>query len=172
MHKPAIIQLLNQVINVFWSVFAFVPIIWFWTIVGINHWFIVFLGIAIACSMMPNKFLEKVQISSNLMVYEKFGVKFIRKFVQNGDWVKSFSYGTANSQIRNTLQAYNCLNTVAMYERFHWLCFVFFVSSAFYAFVWGHVLLGMWITVANIVYNVTSILLQQYNRLRLNRLIK
>ncbi len=172
MHNPPIIQLFNQFINVFWSLFAFAPIIWFWKMVGINHWFIFFLAIAIACSLIPRKLLEKVRISDDLVVYERFGVKFIRKFVQNGDWIKSLPSSASKPQIRNTLQAYNYLKTVAMYERFHWMCFAFFLNSAFYAFLCGYVLLGIWITVANIIYNVTSILLQQYNRLRLNGLIK
>ncbi|MCB0710093.1 MAG: hypothetical protein KDC15_11960, partial [Chitinophagaceae bacterium] len=59
------------------------------------------------------------------------------------------------------------LSTIAMNERFHWMCFVFFMLSSIYAFTQGIILLGFLMFLANIPYNVASLLLQQYNKLRI-----
>lgn len=59
-----------------------------------------------------------------------------------------------------------------MYERFHWFGFVFFLESAIYALFSGLSLFAIWITATNAIYNITSILLQQYNRIRIDRLMK
>ncbi|WP_390937533.1 glycosyl-4,4'-diaponeurosporenoate acyltransferase CrtO family protein [Parapedobacter soli] len=128
--------------------------------------------IAVLFSVLPQKVLQQLTIGNNQTVYEKWGVKFIRKFVQDGDWIKSWSNGSLPLRIGNKFQARRYLTTIAMYERFHWTCFMFFAGTAVYAIIIGHVWISLWITVTNIAYNVTSIMLQQYNRLRINRLYK
>lgn len=166
------VQVLNQFINVFWTIFAFIPIFWLWATVGINHWFYTILGIAALFLLMPQKMLTQFKLRKSRKAYEKMGVKFIRKLAQDGDLVKSLSNATSPSKINNRIQAQKYLSTIAMYERFHWLCFIFFTGSAVYAFVCEFIWMGIWIILANIVYNLSSIMLQQYNRLRLGFLQK
>lgn len=163
---------LNQLINLFWTGLAFIPIWIFWWNAGINQFFWGFLGAAVIFSILPEKLLKMVQLSNNQKFYEKLGVKIIRKFVQNGDWMKSSSGKMYNPAINNISKAKTYLKTINMYERFHWLCFIFFFFSSIYTICMGEIMLGFSIFLCNLIYNVTVICLQQYNKLRILNLLK
>ena len=143
----------------------------FWLGEGLTTWFYIFGGISIISLFLPARLL---QISSNPKFYEDIGVRFIRKFVQDGDLVKRFiKKGKPQySIIKNKTNALSYGSTIVMYERYHFLCFVFFLLTAFYAVYTGKYSLGLIIIMANIVYNICPILLQQYNRARLLKLRK
>lgn len=166
------IRVLNQTLNGFWTLFAFAPVLWFWVTAGPDHWLYIFLGTALLFSLLPRKLLHQFRIGNRRAIYEKMGVRFMRRFIQDGDWVRSLSDISMPWRIGNAEHAYKYLTTVDMYERFHWMCLVFFTESAVYAFMRGYVLIGVWMMATNIIYNVMSIMLQQYNRLRLHRLFK
>ena len=109
-------------------------------------------------------------LSSNRRFYEKIGVKQIRKFVQNGDLVKSITPKPKQQVVNNLSQAQRYMKTIAMYERFHWVCFAFFLLTAILCFYEGRVEPGLMIMAANLLYNAGSILLQQYNKIRIRKL--
>lgn len=167
-----ILKLLNQLINIFWTVFGFTPVLWFWIKVGANYWLYIFLFLALVFSILPQKLLVQFNIGRSRKIYERCGVKTIRKYVQDGDWINSLSNKTSSSRFGDLINVKKYLTTIATYERFHWFCFIFFLGSAIYAFFLGLTLFGIWITATNVIYNTTSILLQQYNRIRIDRLIK
>ena len=98
------------------------------------------------------------------------GVKSIRKFVQNGDIVNAMTDKQKHASIKGRSQAKQYLKTIAMYERFHWICFTFFLLTAISCFLKGYVKLGVAVTAANLLYNLGSILLQQYNGIRIRRI--
>ncbi len=64
------------------------------------------------------------------------------------------------------------LKTIDMYERFHLICGCFFLLTSIHAFACGAWLAGGLILAANGIFNVAAIILQQYNRLRIHRLLR
>ena len=164
-------EILNQFINFFWTILCFVPVIYFWAITSIHLYFYLFLAVAAVVGMMPKKALNLLLLSSNRKFYEKIGVKSIRKFVQNGDIVAGMTGNQKNKVIKGPSQVKGYLNTIAMYERYHWTCFSFFLLTSIYCFFSGYLVLGLLIIVANLLYNITSILLQQYNKIRIGKMM-
>ncbi len=158
-------QLANQLLNIFWTGLCFTPLVWYWYKQGLNIWWYIFSAIAILVAFLPKKNIEKLDFFKYRKQYEKWGVKFIHRFVQDGHWANQFKKGSR--VIKDVRQAKQYLTTIAMYERFHWMCFVFFLLSSIHAFIQGVIYLGCLMFLANIPYNVASLLLQQYNRLRI-----
>ena len=163
-------EVLNQLINLFWTALCFTPVVWFWIREGFNLYFYMYLAIALLIGILPEKILKLFLFSSSGKFYEKLGVKSIRKFVQNGDIVNSLTDKQKHASIKGKLQAKQYLKTIAMYERFHWICFTFFLLTAISCFLKGYVKLGVAVTIANLLYNLGSILLQQYNSIRIKRI--
>jgi hypothetical protein len=114
--------------------------------------------------------LNRLMLSSSRKFYERVGVKFIRKFVQNGDAVKSMVNNRNRFIINGVFQAQQYLKTIAMYERFHWVCFTFFLLTAIRCFFNGYFKLGLAISATNVLYNLSTILLQQYNKIRIKKI--
>lgn len=156
---------MNQAVNFFWTILCFIPVIGFWFGEGLTAWFYIFAGIGIFSLLLPARLL---QLSSNPKFYEGIGVRFIRKFVQDGDIVKRFikKRDPQYRVIKNKANALRYQNTILMYERYHLLSFVFFLLTALYAIYNGEYFSGLIIILADIIYNVCPILLQQYNRAR------
>jgi hypothetical protein len=162
---------MNQAVNFFWTILSFIPVMGFWLGEGITTWFYIFGGISIISLFLPELIL---QLSDNPKFYEGIGVRFIRKFVQDGDLVKRFiKKGKPQSNIiKNKTNALSYGSTIVMYERYHFLCFVFFLLTTFYAVYTAKYPLSLIIIMANIIYNICPIMLQQYNRARLLKLRK
>jgi len=164
-------EIANQFINFFWTILCFAPVLYFWMISGINLYFYLFLLIAFIVGVLPKKILDLFLLSTNKKFYEKLGVKKIRKLVQNGDFVRTLGGGQTNQVIKGPSQARQYLKTIAMYERYHWICLVFFLLTTIYSFLKSYFALGFSIIAANLLYNVSSILLQQYNRIRITKVM-
>ncbi|HEY0432796.1 MAG TPA: hypothetical protein VGC95_02915 [Chitinophagaceae bacterium] len=163
-------ELLNQLINFSWTILCFLPVISFWWQLGPNACLWIFIGIAIIFGLLPRKLLHRFQFSHRKQFYEKLGVKLVRRVVQNGDLVNSSPGHRRTIRSHETARVY--LNTIAMYERFHWLCLVFFSLTMIYAICVADVWLALAILVANVVYNFCPLLLQQYNRIRIERVLQ
>jgi hypothetical protein len=164
-------ELTNQSINLFWTVSCFSPVIIFWFRRGPNGWFWLFLGISLVVTFLPEKILRLFQLSNKRKFYENLGVRFIRKLVQDGEIAKTTNIRQGSFRIHNIKQARGYLRTIAMYERYHWLCLIFFLLTAIYALRIGYTSLAGWITLANLLYNGCSLLLQQYNYLKIQKII-
>ena len=162
----------NHIINFFWTAIAFYPVVKYWYINGIDHFFIPGISISILISILPKKIYALLQFSNKRSFYEKLGVKTIRRFVQNGEWAKRATAGKDFTLIKNLETAKKYLTTIEMYSRFHWVCFLFFTFSSMHAFFTGRVLAALIILLANILYNCTAILLQQYNKMRIESVLK
>lgn len=170
--KPYKRDILNQIINFFWTALCFTPVFWFWFQEGIdNIYFYVFLSVALLFGVLPGKILSKLALSADKKVYEKYGIKFIRKFVQNGDMVNSHAKTSGATSIKNKVQARKYLKTIAMYERYHWICLIFFLLTSIYSVLNRHFLFGFSILAANLLYNLIPIFLQQYNKIRINKIV-
>ena len=160
-------ELLNQLINFFWTILFFAPVLLFWINEGINLYFYLSIAFALILGILPEKILNRLMLSSNRKFYERLGVRFIRNFVQNGDAVKAMTNTRNRFIIHGVFQAQQYLKTIAMYERFHWICFTFFLFTAIRCFFTGNFKLGLAISAANVLYNLSTILLQQYNKIRI-----
>jgi hypothetical protein len=146
----------NQVINFSWTILAFFPVCFYWWNQGVDWAFYAFLAVSLIAGCLPQKIYNQLSMGTDPAAYINLGVRTIRKFVQDGGFK------------RNKLQGMRSyLNTIAMYERYHFICLVFFKCSSVYACLHEHIILGLLIFLVNVVYNVCPILLQQYNRLRI-----
>ncbi len=164
-------DILNQIINLFWTILCFAPVFLFWYKEGIaSSYFYISLGVALLFAFLPENFFYKLALSADNKTYERYGIKFIRKFVQNGDIVNSKTKSISASSMKSKAHAHQYLKTIAMYERFHWVCLIFFLLTGVYGFVTGHFLLAFSIFIANILYNLIPIFLQQYNKIRIGKI--
>lgn len=161
----------NHIINFFWSIIAFYPLISHWYVTKIDNWFILGISASILLSFLPEKCYAFLQLSDNRNFYEKLGVRIIRKFVQNGDLAKKMPDKKEHTIIESNNEAKKYLLTIAMYERFHWACFSFFIFSAIHAFCTVKITIAVIILAVNILYNVSAILLQQYNKIRIRKIL-
>jgi hypothetical protein len=161
---------MNQAINFFWTIICFIPVIAFWMTAD-TFWLYIFIGISVVSLLLPAKLL---QLSRNPKFYEILGVKFIRKLVQNGEYANRLikRKNPHYKLIKDRAHATHYMRTIIMYERYHFLCFIFFMLTAVYALINQHYIFSTLILIANIIYNVCPILLQQYNWARVLKLSK
>jgi hypothetical protein len=161
---------MNQAVNFFWTILCFIPVIGFWLTADMFTCYI-FIGISIASLLLPAKLL---QLSNQPKFYEKLGIKLIRKFVQNGEYINAFlkKRNPQYKTIHGKAGATSYMNTVIMYERYHFLCFVFFLLTGMFAIISARYTVAAFIFLANIIYNICPILLQQYNVVRIQKINK
>ena len=130
-----------------------------------------FAAISIIPAILPEKMMHVLMLSTTRKFYEKMAVKQVRKFVQNGDLIRAATGKLGLSIVKSVPQAHRYLKTISMYERYHWVCLIFFLLTTILCISEGHVMPGLLITVANILYNLSSILLQQYNKIRIRKIV-
>ncbi|MDB5147026.1 MAG: hypothetical protein JWQ57_1046 [Mucilaginibacter sp.] len=166
-------QAINQVINLFWTILCFIPIYDYWIGKDIT-WLYVFVLFSLIPAVLPNSIFRHFQLSSNSKFYEHLRVKHIQKFVQNGTFINRVirKKNPDYKIIKDRVEAHKYLGTINMYERYHVFCFIFLgvtFGHALYSQRYGAAFL---ILLANVIYNICPILIQQYNKLRVVRLLK
>lgn len=164
------LALYNALPNIFWSVLCLLPLtIFCYTLLPLP-WFLVFLALSAVPVFLPNALFDKMQVGKIAAVYKKLGVEVVNRLAQNG--------GLVNRRIRKKFPAYRAVTAnrasvhkrirdTYVYEKFHFLLFVFFTLSMVYALGKGHWGWAPVLGVTNLVYNVYPNLLQQYIRLKL-----
>jgi hypothetical protein len=150
----------NQLLNIVWTIIGFLPVCLFWFNVEIGLSFLISLICSFVAACLPERIYIQLHISKDYKKFEALGVRFLKRFSQHGDFKKNGAKG---------IKSY--LGTLAMFERFHYICLVFFLASCIYAFLDQQIVLGLMIFLANAIYNVFPILLQQYNRLRMMKVL-
>lgn len=162
---------MNQAINFFWTILFFIPVITYWLAANSLLWCLIFIGVSVVSSFLP---VSQIQLSNNPRFYENFGVKFVRKFVQNGEFINRLIRKAKPNYriIKSKANAVQYMKTIMMYERYHFICFVFFSLTTLHALITSHYTLSVLAIIANIIYNIYPILLQQYNRARVSKLIR
>nr|WP_068890368.1 hypothetical protein [Pedobacter panaciterrae] len=170
--------MLNQIINLFWTVLSFAIFGIYWGEYFAEQRSPLLLIISVVLSILiyaiPNRWLRTLTLSNDKKTFERIGVKLLLYFVQNGTLANRIQrkYYKKSGIIHNRKQAQDYLKTIVMQERFHYCCLVLFFLSTVSAFSTGKPGIGMLIMLCNILYNVYPILLQQYNRLRIHRLLR
>jgi hypothetical protein len=164
----------NQLSNVFWSVLGFSPVGYFCYTRMELVWLYIFLALSLPVLLLPNAVYDAMQISRTTAVYERIGIRIVRKFTQDGDWV--------NRMIRRRFPKYKVfdsypsirrhLRKAYTIEKVHFVFFLFFLYASLYALVNHYFLWAGLITLTNLIFNIYPNLLQQYNRLRLRQLMR
>ncbi len=164
----------NQITNIFWSVLNFTAIGYFWFMAIDLKWLFILLAISLLAGFLPKAFFDTMQLSQTTSLYEKIGIRTVKKFTQDGDFV--------NRLIRRKFPQYRIfdpnvsmqrhLNKAYAIEKIHFLMFLFFLLTSIYALTKGEVWWAVMITINNLVFNLYPNFLQQYNRLRLRHLMK
>jgi hypothetical protein len=165
---------MNQFINFFWTALGFAALFAYWFSVGLSAWLYLFVGLSIIPAFLSRSFFYRAQLSNNTKFYERLGVRFIRKFVQHGDFANRLARKShpAHPGIRRIVNAEGYLSTIMMYERYHFICLIFFLLTSIMAMAEGRYLIALLILISNVVYNCYPILLQQFNRIRVLRCYK
>jgi hypothetical protein len=129
---------------------------------------------SLVTGVLPPNIFKYFQISYKPVLYEHLGVRFIQKFVQDGTYINRAmrKNNAGHKVVNNRANAGKYMNTIAMYERYHFICFMFSVFTFVYALFNKQNGAAVFIMIANIIYNVYPILLQQYNKLRIRRLLR
>ena len=162
-------KIYNQILNGFWTVLAFLPVLWFW----IGHYsggtLFWVLGISMIPLFLPGEWFAGLQLSWRRSFYEGLGVRKMLAFTQDGYLVNRLirksepGYRTVRS--RRDLRSLK--GRMLVYEKYHWTCLVFFLLSSILALGAEELMLAGLILLANVVYNLVPLLIQQYNRARM-----
>ena len=164
---------LNQLTNVIWTLLFFAAVVVYWVNAYAITWILAFLLVSISIGILPDRIFQRFQLSHSPAFYEHLGARTIRKFVQDGDLInrairkKSSGYAVINRQKVGTYR-----QQVAMYERYHVVCLAFFFLTSLHALANQEILYLLLISLSNLFYNVAPIILQQYNRARILKILK
>jgi hypothetical protein len=159
----------NIVPNVVWSAINLTPVIAFCVGEIKTLYILLLFGISLFMGMLPISFFNYIQVSYSTTFYKNIGIKFVRKYTQDGDLVnrlirKKFGYYKV---IRDNRSAESYISRTYSYERFHFIFFTFFILVSLVALTRKDFYQFMLIMITNILYNIYPILLQQYNRIRI-----
>jgi hypothetical protein len=160
----------NMIPNVVWSVINLVPIaIYCYNLVDPRSLYI-FIAVSIIPGFFPNSFYDRIQIAGTTRIYKKLGVNFINKVAQNGAIINRLikkKFPGHKMIIHDRSSINELLKQTYLFEKFHFIMFVFFILVTVYALVRNHFYWALIILVTNVLYNIYPNLLQQYIRLKL-----
>jgi hypothetical protein len=158
--------------SVFWSIFNLIPISIYCYQLPDRKLFYWILGLSFFGYILPNAFFDRIQLSNHTTFYKKIGIKIIRKFAQEGDFInKLIRKKYANYKVIPTQKsAHRYYSKTYHFEKFHFHLFLIFLAITIIAIAKKDFLWALLITFNNIIFNVYPNLLQQYNRIRLSRL--
>ena len=160
----------NMVPNIAWSVLNLVPItIYCYNKVDHKSLYI-FIALSVIPAFFPNSFYDRMQIGKTRRIYRRLGVDFVNKLAQNGAIInhlvrKKFPGYKMVAYQRSSIN--RLLQQTYMFEKFHFIMFVFFLLVTSYALIKNDVWWSIIISITNLLYNVYPNLLQQYVRLKL-----
>ncbi|HEY1007522.1 MAG TPA: hypothetical protein VGD92_10080 [Sphingobacteriaceae bacterium] len=165
--KPAS-PILNQLINLFWTAVCCTPVVLYWSSAD-RSWLWPLLALSAPGLLISSRFYR---LSRKRRFYESLGVKWVRLWVQDGELIARFTRKKIPDHriIRNRRAGRNYLRTVTVYERYHFLGFLFFTFSTVHAVCYGRPGMALLLLVCNIIYNIYPLLLQQFNRIRLEKM--
>ena len=169
----AVIGLYNMIPNVVWTVINFAPVYFLYALPGNLHYLWITIAISLVGYFLPVSFYNRLQVSSSIRTYNKLGIRIVRKYAQDGDLITRLirkKHPGYKPHILSNFKKH--IGKTYFYEKFHFVCLLFFLLTTVLAFMQGKIILGILIAIANILYNIYPILLQQYNRLRIMLLLK
>ena len=160
----------NMIPNVAWSVLNLVPIsIYCYNAVDHKSLYIS-IALSIIPGFFPNSFYDRIQIGRTTRPYKRLGVALVNKLAQNGAIINRLikkKFPGHKMIIHERSSVNKLLKQTYMFEKFHFIMFVFFILITFYALLKNHFWWAIIITITNVLYNIYPNLLQQYIRLKL-----
>jgi hypothetical protein len=160
----------NMIPNLVWSVLNLVPIsVFCFTLMGLQTFYII-LAISVIPVFFKKSFLDKLQIGKTTAIYKKLGVHVINNVAQNGVLVNKLikkKYPEYKVVTSKHASINRLITQTYVFEKFHWVCFLFFSLATIYAISTSHWYWVFIISLTNIAYNVYPNLLQQYIRLKI-----
>ncbi len=164
----------NQLINFFWTILTFGPVVYFCYLYLPVKLLYIFSGISCLVIFLPTSLLNKIQLSQSAKAYKKIGIRFIKKYTQDGDLVNRFikKQYPKYKYVENKQDIKKLIGKSYMQEKFHYMVFVFFICIMVFAIMYKLIAWAVFMGIANIIYNLYPIFLQQYNRIRINYLLK
>lgn len=162
----------NMIPNLFWTALLLVPVVVFCYSWMEKKLFWIFFVISTLAIFLPKYFFDSIQLSDNAVFYKKIGVGFINRFTQNGDIVNNLlrkKYPDYKVVVRKKISVRKLVDQTYVFEKFHFIFFLFFLMLTAYAIVKGYFGWATLFFISNIIYNIYPALLQQYIRIRLKR---
>ena len=164
--------IVNQGINLIYTIIFFTPVILFWAEYYALLPLIIIGSISVCFFFLPAGFFRLFQLSNSSSFYKRITIHRFQQITQQGKYaqllIKSLS-GERNN-LFNKKKPGGMINQIRAFEVYHWACFAFFLATFFYALTkeaFGYAII---VFICNIFYNVIPILIQQYNTVRLNTL--
>ena len=160
----------NMIPNVVWSVLNLLPIsIYCYNKVEHRSLYI-FIALSVIPGVFPNSFYDRIQVGRTTRIYKRVGVGFINKLAQNGTIINQLvrkKFPDYKMIIHQRSSITRLLQQTYMFEKFHFIMFIFFILITSYALLKNHFCWAIIISVTNLLYNIYPNLLQQYIRLKL-----
>ena len=160
----------NMIPNVVWSVLNLVPIsIYCYNKVDHRSLYI-FMILSVIPAIFPNSFYDRIQVGRTTRIYKRLGVGFVNKLAQNGTIINRLikkKFPGYKMILYERSSIHKLLQQTYLFEKFHFIMFLFFILVTFYAFLKGHFLWAIVISITNVLYNIYPNFLQQYIRLKL-----
>ncbi len=160
----------NMIPNIVWSVLSLLPIsIYCYNKVDHRSLY-TFMALSVIPGFLPNSFYDRIQIARTTRIYKRLGVGLVNKLAQNGTIInhlvrKKFPRYKLIRYQRSSIK--KLLRQTYMFEKFHFIMFVFFMLITSYAVAKNQFWWAIFISVTNLFYNIYPNLLQQYIRLKL-----
>jgi len=164
--------LYNAIPNFFWSIVCLAPVAVFCYQQVSASCFYWVLGICSLSILLPRAFFDRIQLGDTPAIYHKAGVHFINRFTQHGVIInrmirKKYPGYSAAGRSRGALAKH--VGLTYMFEKFHFLLFLFFMVMMVYALLKGAIGWALILLITNILYNVYPMLLQQYVRVKIRK---
>jgi hypothetical protein len=163
----------NMVPNLVWSLLNLTPISVYGYTTLDPRWFCTFLAVSLVPIFLKNSILDKLQIAHSPGTYKRLGVHWVNKVAQGGDIINGLvrrKYPEHKIVTRSRSSITGLVRQTYIFEKFHWILFLYFSFTTVYALTKGHWGWTFGITLNNIAYNVYPNFLQQYVRLKLRAL--
>ena len=160
----------NLIPNTVWSVLNLVPIS-VYCYGNVPHQVLyLFIASAVIPGFFPNSFFDRIQVSRTTRIYKRLGAAFVNKLAQNGAIINRLvrkKFPNHKMIIHQRASINKLLQQTYMFEKFHFIMFVFFILITVYALIKFHFWWAIIISVTNLFYNIYPNLLQQYVRVKL-----
>lgn len=128
------------------------------------------LGLSCLTAFLPQFFYNKLQLSPSTAIYKKIGIGWVRRFSQDGDVINKWARKKYPGYKVIPRDREKYLMRIAVNERFHFAALVFFLFTTIHTLLKMHIGWCFLFIFSNVLYNVYPMLLQQYNRLRIQHL--
>lgn len=172
--ETGISLLVNQTINLIYTVIFFSPVIIVWFRFYHSKLLFVSLGVSLIPFFLPTKTYRYFQLSRKRRFYQKLLIDKFQHFTQEGYFVKQLVNSISkiqNHQFNKSIIK-KLTNQIRAFESYHLACLLFFLFTFIYALIKREYFFAFAIFISNVLYNIIPILIQQYNKTRISCFFK